>query len=120
MALDFKKKPVEKNPNAPVDYSQHLTSKPITSMVTIEKKEKYAKWEGPIGMTKVEHPGVFNKKNSGVSITVEGGQTITTNFNSVRLGGSITIPCDPELINEAFEFGSDFLSQKFKEALKES
>ena len=116
--MAFNKVPSVTDSGGLTDYSKHLVSTPITSTTTVEKLTK-GQGSGPLGNSKIEHPGVFNTKNSGCSIAVEGSKTLNTgNYTSARIGVTITIPCDPQLIYEAFNWGSDFVSQKIEEVEK--
>jgi hypothetical protein len=107
-------------PNPGIDYSKHLESKPIEGTVSVEKKNgKDSQFTGGQSESVTLHPGVFNKKNSGMSINVVGGRTLNLgNYESARVDVHVTVPCDPETLNEAFEFASEWISGKINEAVK--
>jgi hypothetical protein len=112
------KKPEVAKPVA-VDYGTHINSKPITAMVTSEKKGAGQEWPGATGEAVTLHPGVFSKKQTGMSITVGGGRTLNLgNYESARVDVSVTVPCDPDSLNDAYEYGSDWVSDKIEEAVK--
>lgn len=105
-------------PTVGKDYGEHLGTKPITAhtstMKTVKGKEQ------PSGMSETEtvHPGVFT---SGMTITVEGGRTINLgNFESARVGVTITVPCDQAGLNDAYEWATNWVSERIDEAMKEA
>lgn len=101
------------------DYSSHLktpTAKPITGSSTTTKV--VAGTEMPAGISESEtiHPGVFT---DGMSITVEGGRTLNLgNYESARVGVSITVPCDKDTLNDAYTFATEWVSEKINEAVE--
>lgn len=129
MPLEIKSKSVSslpiKNPSLPikkkeigVSYGEHLTAKPIIAHTTHETKIKGI--EMPSGGTESEtlHPGVFG---TGLSITVDGGRTLNLgNFESSRIGVSITVPCAPENLEEAYDWATTWISDKINTATSEA
>lgn len=89
----------------------HLVSEPVKSITTIDKLKS-----GPLGQEVTEHPGIFNTKNSGCLITFGGSRTYNLgNYESAKVEVSITIPCDPESINCAYEWGKSWADSKIDE-----
>jgi len=98
------------------DYTKHLTTKPVTGMVTSSKSVAGKEVAASASETKTLHPGVFSY---GMSITVVGGRVINLgNYETARIGVSITVPCDPSTLNEAYSFGTEWVSSKIDEAVK--
>jgi len=99
-----------------VDYNQHLHTKPVTGIVSTSKAVKGEEIAGSASETKVLHPGVFS---NGMSITVEGGRTMNLgNYESARVGVSITVPCDKDSLNDAYAYATSWVSEKIEEAVK--
>jgi len=104
------------------DYSKHLEaqSTPIVGMVSKEKKSADVQGTGPVSETQTIHPGIFTEKADGMRITVEGGRTINLgNYESARIGVTITVPCDPASLNDAYNWATDWVSERIEEALKD-
>jgi len=101
-----------------VDYNQHLKTKPVTGIVSSSKAVKGETIAQSSSETKVLHPGVFT---NGMSITVEGGRVINLgNYETARVGVSITVPCDKGSLDEAYQFATDWVDSKIEEALKDA
>lgn len=98
-----------------VDYGSHLHTKPVTADVTTSKSVKGQQIaEG--SKSEVAHQGVFT---DGTYITVEGGRTLNLgNYESAKIGVSVTIPCNKDSLDEAYEFGTKWVSDKIDEAVK--
>lgn len=118
---------VKKAATAGIDYSEHLgtppappiMAKPITGMVTTTKVHKKAQDEHVPAVSETIHKGIFQDKPSAMAITVEGGRTMNLgNYESAKLGVTITVPCEPHTLNEAYDFATDWISQKLNEAVK--
>ncbi len=105
-----------------VDYSKHLGAKPILSMTTVEKTIKGKPVAvGASSETQEVHPGVFTKKISGMSIAVEGGRTLNLgNYESARIGVTITVPCEADTLNEAYTYASTWVSDRIEECVKDA
>lgn len=104
-----------------VDYQSHLTekplqAKPVTGMVSTSKsvgKEVVAESQAE---TQTLHPAVFT---NGMAITVEGGRTINLgNYESARVAVTITVPCDKASLDDAYQFATNWVSEKIEEAVK--
>lgn len=104
-------------PTTGVDYGAHLgsaVSKPITSMTSFEKKNVAS------GITQSEtlHPGVIT---DGHSITVEASQTLNLgNYESARMGVSLTVPCDKTTLNDAYDWATSWVSTRIEQAVKDA
>lgn len=105
-------------PNSGVSYAKHLqpsVAKPIVGMATTQKTSGGEPLPGGIEESETVHPGVFT---DGMSITVEGGRTINLgNYESAKIGVSITVPCDKDTLNDAYDFGTEWVSSKINEAI---
>ena len=67
----------------------------------------------------IVHKGVFTSKNTGMKIDIKGGRTLNLgNYESVKSEVGVTIPCDPDQMNEAYEFATDWVTEKLAEAVK--
>lgn len=90
----------------PETYDKHLgslSSKPVQSMVSVETKTGKVGWSGTPHETHTEVPGLFD--TNGMSVTVEGSHTVNLgNFNSARIGVSLTVPCSPSSLNDAYDW----------------
>jgi hypothetical protein len=116
--------------NAGVNYAPHLNepvhhlgkatvkpaqAKPIIGMSTTEKTSGGVPLPGGIEESETVHPGVLT---DGMAITVEGGRTINLgNYESARIGVSVTVPCDKDTLNDAYEFATEWVSGKITEAI---
>ena len=97
------------------DYTEHLGSG-IEQSVSIAK----GKDVGPLGDSTLQFPGYFCKKATGCSITVAGGRTLNLgNYESARIDVAITVPCDPEVLQGAYDWASDWVSSKITEAVSQ-
>lgn len=98
------------------DYMQHLTTKPVTGMVSSSKSVKGQQMAESASETQTLHPGVFS---NGMSITVEGGRVLNLgNYETARVGVTITVPCSPDTLNEAYAYATGWVSEKIEEAVK--
>lgn len=99
-----------------VGYQQHLQSKPVTGMVSTSKAVQGKEIATSLSETETLHPGVFS---NGMSITVEGGRVMNLgNFETARVGVSITVPCSKDSLEEAYEYATTWVSEKIEEAVK--
>ena len=97
------------------DYSQHLKTKPVTAEVSSSKSVAGKEVAQSMGETEILHAGVFT---DGMSITVEGGRTLNLgNYESAKIGVSITVPCDKESLNDAYTYATEWVSAKIEEAV---
>lgn len=121
MALIVKNMVVASKP-VPIDYSSHLGDqvvKPVSGQVTIEKTVKKQTFGG-VSQSDILVKGVIVPTNKHFMITVEGGRTMNLgNYESAKIGVSITVPCEPENLDVAYEFGSEWISAKIEEAVKQ-
>jgi gamma-glutamyltranspeptidase len=54
-----------------------------------------------------------------MAITVEGGRVMNLgNYETARIGVSITVPCSTATLDEAYNFGTTWVSEKIEEAVK--
>ncbi len=101
-----------------VDYGVHLQTKPVAGMVTIQKSVGGKEIPGGVSETQTLSQGVFG---TGMSITVEGGRTLNLgNFESARVGVTITVPCDQGTLEEAYDYATTWVSGKIEEAVKDA
>lgn len=106
-------------------YAEHLAdppqkvTKPIMGHVGVTKHKV---GETPVttpSETQVVHPGLFT--TNGMSLTVEGGRTINLgNFESARIGVTLTLPCEPANLSEAYDWATEWVSGKVDEAIKQA
>jgi len=107
-------------PNSGVSYAAHLQqpvhhAKPIVGMASTEKTVGGQPLPGGINESETVHPGVLT---DGMSITVEGGRTLNLgNYESARIGVTVTVPCDKDTLNDAYDFATEWVSQKITEAV---
>lgn len=98
------------------DYSQHLHTQPVTGMKTTAKTVKGQQIAESGGETEILNEAVYT---NGMSITVDGGRTLNLgNYESAKIGVTITVPCDKETLEEAYAFATEWVSQKIDEAVK--
>jgi len=99
------------------NYAQHLHTKPVTGMVQSAKSVAGKEIASTVSETETLHPGVFS--TNGMSITVEGGRVMNLgNYETARVGVTITVPCSPETLNDAYTYATDWVSDKIEEAVK--
>jgi hypothetical protein len=98
-----------------VDYQKHLVT-PVTGMVSTSKSIGSEVIAQSTGETQTLHPGVFS---DGMSIRVEGGRVMNLgNYETARIGVTITVPCTKETLNEAYTYATDWVSERINEAVK--
>lgn len=118
MPLKMSEKPLQGSASVkqPPDYGKHLQTKPVTAQVSTSKSVAGQEVAKTLPETQVLNPGVFT---NGMSITVEGGRVLNLgNYESARVGVTITVPCDKESLNDAYTFATDWVSSKIEEAIK--
>jgi hypothetical protein len=103
-----------------VDYSQQFkeeVGKPVTATTTVEKKKGLdAEYEQVSATSETLNPALLVSKMHYFRVGVEGGRTINLgHYNSARIGVTISVPCDPENLEDAYEYASDWISGKIKE-----
>jgi len=99
-----------------VDYGSHFGTKPIVGAVSKQQVIKGVEQAQEVTATETIHSGVFN---TGMAITVEGGRTLNLgNFESARVGVTVTVPCDHATLNDAYEWATNWVSEKIDEAVK--
>ena len=119
--MSVKSSGVDKKSPGPVDYGEHLGTKPVVGSVSVQKMAMGKAVAGtPISETQLLHKGVFSM-TPGMSITVEGGRTLNLgNYESARIGVTITIPCSHDSLGEAYEWGTSWVSDRIEEAVKQA
>jgi hypothetical protein len=111
---------------SPTDYESHLASKQIVGNVEAVKiqKDSSGKEISKQILTNEQillNPGVLVNKQRHLSLWVSGGRTISDgNYGSYRFDVGLTVPCDPEYLQEAYEFGTDWVSEKIEATVKEA
>jgi hypothetical protein len=103
-------------PKTLVDYSgvlgENLKVKPVTGSVSVEKGTQLLH-----SGTEVLHRGVYMTPSS-LTLAIEGGRTINLgNYESARIGVTITMPCEKESLEEAYSWATDWISTKMEEAV---
>lgn len=99
-----------------MDYGKHLETKPVTGIVSTSKSVAGKEIASSASESKTLHPGVFT---NGMSITVEGGRVMNLgNYETARVGVSITVPCDKESLEDAYNYATQWVSEKIEEAVK--
>lgn len=113
MALNLK---TGTTPKTGVDYQQHLQTHPIVGSVATSKSVSGEKIAESLESTETIHPGVFS---NGMSITVEGGRVLNLgNYETARVGVTLTVPCDKASLEEAYAYATNWVSDKIEEAIK--
>ena len=101
-----------------VDYQQHLQTQPVTGMVSTSKSVKGEEIAGSLSETQTLHQGVFS---DGMSIRVEGGRVMNLgNYETARVGVTITVPCNKETLEEAYAYATEWVSEKINEAVAQA
>lgn len=101
-----------------VDYGQHLKTEPVTGMVSTAKAVSGQQIAGSLSETQTLHPGVFS---DGMSIRVEGGRVLNLgNYETARVGVTITVPCTKDSLEEAYDYATTWVSGKIDEAVKQA
>ena len=100
------------------DYSSHLTTQPVTGMVSSSKAVSGQPVAESAAESKTIHPGVFT---DGMSIRIEGGRVINLgNYETARIGVTITVPCTKDSLDEAYAFATGWVSEKIEEAVNQA
>ena len=102
-------------PAQPQSYAEHLGAPTLakpTAVVSVEKKTAGVEWSAP--PTEAENPaGAF--PTNGMKVTIEGSHTVNLgNYESARIGVSLTIPCSPENLEEAYSWGLDWCGKRIQ------
>lgn len=107
-----------KKPTTGVDYQKHLQTKPVTGMVSTSKAVSGNPIAESASESKTLHPGVYN---DGMSITIEGGRVINLgNYETARIGVTITVPCSKDTLEEAYTYATEWVSEKIEAAVKDA
>lgn len=98
------------------DYSTHLLTQPVTGMVSSSKAVSGQVIASSPSETQTLNPGVFT---DGMSIRVEGGRVLNLgNYETARIGVTITVPCNKETLDDAYAYATSWVSEKIEEAVK--
>lgn len=98
------------------DYTAHLQTQPVTGMVSSSKAVAGKEIAGTVSESKTLHPGVFS---NGMTITVEGGRVLNLgNYETARVGVTLTVPCTKDTLEEAYDYATNWVSEKIEEAVK--
>ena len=103
-----------------VDYQQHLKeqmleTQPVTGMVSTSKSVSGEEIAGSLSETQTLNVGVFS---DGMSIRVEGGRVMNLgNYETARVGVTITVPCTKDTLEEAYQYATEWVSNKINEAV---
>ena len=104
------------------EFASHLQDKavlPVTGTVSVSKKVGGAPLAETLTQEQVSK-GVMLNKAEVFSINVSGGQTINLgNYNSAKIGVSITLPTTKDELDEAYNFATAWVSEKLAKAMKE-
>lgn len=66
-------------------------------------------------------PALFNVKKTGCTISVGGGRTINLgDYNSARFDVHLTLPCDPENLDAAYNWAAEWVDNRIQEETKEA
>ena len=100
-----------------VSYTQHLgKAKPIVGMTSTEHSIAGKPVAGGVAESKTLNPGVFTE---GMSIMVGGGRTLNLgNYESARVDVHITVPCEKNSLDAAYDFATTWVSERIEEAVK--
>jgi hypothetical protein len=90
--------------NAPTKtYADHLQAAPATAQTTVESKSGKNDW-----VVKAQDAGTLVEglyHSNGMKVTVEGSHTVPlAPYESARIGVSVTVPCSPENMNDAYNW----------------
>lgn len=97
------------------DYSAHLQTKPVTGIQSSSKSQSGEVIAESLGETLTLNEGVFT---DGTLLTVEGGRVINLgNYETARIGVSLTVPCTKETLDEAYQYATGWVSEKIDEAV---
>lgn len=101
-----------------VNYGHHLTTQPVTGKVSSAKSVAGTVVAETLDETTTVHPGVFT---DGMSITVTGGRTLNLgNYESAKVSVSLTVPCDTNCINEAYDWATSWVSNRIEIAVAQA
>lgn len=99
------------------EFEQHLESTPAVGHVSVEKKAAGVKWGGVPNETETVVPGQFD--SNGMKVTVEGSHTVNLgNFESAKIVVGVTVPCNPDTLNEAYDFALGWCSERIQAEVK--
>lgn len=101
-------------------YAKQVVSHPAMAVTTkqIVKQDTISEYPS---VSEVVHPGIFNQKNTGVSVAFSAGRTINLgNFTSAKIGVTITVPCDPERVDEVYVWASQWAGDKLEKEIKDA
>ena len=87
-------------------------------MVSTSKAVKGEEIAGSLSETQTLHSGVYS---DGMSIRVEGGRVMNLgNYETARVGVTITVPCSKETLEEAYSYATEWVSEKINEAVAQA
>ena len=107
------------------DYSEHLgameVALPIKATVQVEKKSKNVPWHLESEQDVTVNPGVLMKLLTHVRVGIEGSRTINLgDFNSARIGVTLSVPCSPEDLEPAYNWATEWVSDKITMTVAEA
>lgn len=100
-------------------YDQHLKAAPATAFTTVEKKSAKVDWQTSDSVAETVVPGLYH--SNGMKITVEGSHTVPlAPYESARIGVSITVPCSPENLNDAYDWALGWVGERITTEIKKA
>jgi hypothetical protein len=127
MALKMQSPPQAKSETNGTNYQEHLSAKQIVGNVLAVKETKDPVTKQVVSQQILTNeqillnPGVLVSKPHHLSLWVSGGRTISDgNFGSYRFDVGLTVPTDPENLSQAYEFGTEWVSEKIEATIKEA
>jgi uncharacterized protein GlcG (DUF336 family) len=99
------------------DLDSHLGVAPAKAEILVESKVAKGEYKQQSQESETLVPGLFH--TNGMKITVEGGTTINLgNYESAKIGVSVTIPCSPDTMNEAYDYGLAWVGERISKETK--
>lgn len=111
---------IVKKKKVPTNYDEHLAedlvAMPVIGKIEVLNKDGIIQKEEEFEINK----GVIMKKEEMCKIELNAGKTINLgNYESARIGVSITVPCSRDEIPETFEFARKWVDSKMNELTKD-
>lgn len=105
-------------PTTGVSYGQHL-GEVVKPIVGFASKTVGKSGEAPVGQgVQVSETLSKGVVTDGHTIRVSGGRTLNLgNYESARIDVGIEVPTTKVLLDDAYEFASDWVSEKIEEAV---
>lgn len=102
------------------DYTGFLDVVPVSAQTSTVKTIKGQEVAGThSSKEEVVNKGVYIEPSELLRIGVEGSRTLNLgNFESAKIGVTLTMPCTKETLGDAYDWATNWVSDRLEEAVK--